>query len=85
MFSRKFMQYYVGFLAMVMTLLIIGPIYYFGTKCLAGFLNENNQQVMAIILGIVALAAGYKMMNIVEKNKEEIIAKIEKSVNTRFF
>ena len=84
MFSRKFMQYYIGFLAMMMTLLIIGPIYYFGTKYLASFVGESYQQAMAIIFGIIALAAAYKMMDVIEQNKETIIAKIEKSVNTRF-
>jgi general stress protein CsbA len=85
MFSRKFMEYYVGFLAMMMTLLIIGPIYYFGTKYMASFVGENYQQAMAIILGIFSLAAGYKMMAVIEQNKKAIIAKIEESVNTRFF
>ena len=79
------MEYYVGFLAMMMTLVIIGPIYYFGTKYLASFVSENYQQAMAIIFGIIALAAAYKMMDVIEQNKGTIIAKIEKSVNTRFF
>lgn len=85
MLSKKFMNKYISFLAMAMTILIIGSTYFYGTLFLARFVSEDYQQAIAITFGIFALFAGYKMMDVIEQNKEAIIAEIEESVHTRFY
>lgn len=70
MLGKKFMQAYVSFIVMIMTGAIVGPAYYFLTKYLATFVNEDYRQTVAVVLGVVATAIAYQMMAVIEDAKK---------------
>ena len=81
MLSKNFMIYYISFLTMAITVLIIGPIYFYGTIFLACYVNEDYQQAMAITLGVIAVATSYQMMAVIEREKIQLIEEIEERVD----
>ena len=75
------MSFYISFISMTMTVLIVGLFYYFTTKYLASFVGEDYRQAMAISLGIVAVAISYKMMGVIEGDKDSVIEETERMAN----
>ena len=53
----------------------------FTTKYLASFVGEDYRQAMAISLGIVAVAISYKMMGVIEGDKDSVIEETERMAN----
>lgn len=78
MLSRKFMQAYVSFIAMSLTVATVGPAYYFLTKYLPAFVSEDYSQTVAVALGVVATVVAYQMMAVIEENKTEVVEDAEK-------
>lgn len=80
MLSRKFIDHYISFITVLLTVFIIGPIYYFVTKYLANFVSEKYQQTVAVTLGVIAVAIAFQMMTTIEGNKDEVIEDTEKMI-----
>lgn len=81
MFNKQFMQWYVSFVTMILTLLIIGPAYYYLAKYSASFVGEAYGQIIALILGVFAVALAYGMMEMIESDKSQLIEEIEERVD----
>ena len=84
MFSKRFMESYVSFLNMSMTIAGVGLVYYFLTKYLAPLVAEDYRQTAAMALGVVAVGIAYQMMEVIEEDKDQIIEDAEKMAN-RFY
>lgn len=77
MLSKEFMRGYISFISSALTVAIVGPTYYFLTKLIASFVQEDYRQTFAVALGVLAVAASHQMMAVIEKDKELIIDDIE--------
>ena len=78
MFSKNFMKSYISFISMSLTVAIVGSAYLLLTNYLATFVSEDYRQALAVVLGVFAVSLGYKMMSIIEANKDQVIEDAEK-------
>ena len=81
MLSKQFMNNYISFLAMVMTVALVGIAYYFLTPYLTTFFGRDYQPMVSIALGVLAVALAYKMMAIIEDDKDRVIEDTEQLAN----